>query len=147
VSVLQARLGHSLPGPLDHLRREIYSDNSPLRSNLASSQDDVYPPSATEIHHYIAGFKAREAGGVTATSGEVESDLWNQGKLFLTVEPLFYRVARTGLPLARSDAPCTACFSEFAVAGSDQLSRSAGAHTSYLLATCSTAASTSSAYS
>ena len=51
---MQARLSYSLLGPLDHLRRAIYADDSPLRSDFLSSQDDVYAATASEIYNHIA---------------------------------------------------------------------------------------------
>jgi hypothetical protein len=85
VSVLQACLSHSLLGPLDHLMREIYSDYSPLRSDFVSSQNNVYPASATEIYNHVSRLKVRETGGVATTPREVESNLWHQGKLLLAI--------------------------------------------------------------
>ncbi len=76
VSVFHARLSHSLLCMLDHLRCEIDSDNSTLWADLVSSQDYVYPSSATEIHNHVAWSKARETSRVTTTAREIECKLW-----------------------------------------------------------------------
>jgi len=64
---LRACLGHGLLRALKHLRSEIYSDHSTLWSHLASSQDDVYPPAATEVHDHLSGLKVCKPCGIAAT--------------------------------------------------------------------------------
>lgn len=65
--ILQACFSHSLLGPLDHLRRAIYSDHSSLRSDPASRQNDVYPAPTAEIYNHLARLKVRETRRVTTT--------------------------------------------------------------------------------
>jgi hypothetical protein len=74
---LKACFGHSLLRSLNHLRSEIYPDNSAWFPDFVSSENDIYPTTATEINNYIAQLKIREASGIATTSGEIESILWN----------------------------------------------------------------------
>jgi len=99
------------------LRRAIYSDYSSLRSDFVSSQDDVYPASAAEIYNYITSLNVCETSRVATTPREVESNLWHQGKLRLTVESLIHCIARTGLSLAGSTGLyVAACLGKLAIA-------------------------------
>ncbi len=134
VSVLQACLNHSLLGSLDHLVSEIYPNYHPLRPNLVSRQYDVYTAAAAEIYHHFAGLKVGEPGWIAATPREVKRDFGQERKLFLAINPQFYRVARTGLSLARSTGLfLSACFSKFAVAVLDHLSDFVNVHLAFLL--------------
>ena len=67
VPVLQACFSHRLLGPLEHLRRAIYSDYSSLRSDFVGSQDDVYPAPTAEIYNHVARLKVRETSRVATT--------------------------------------------------------------------------------
>jgi hypothetical protein len=103
-----------------------------LFTNLASSQYDVYSTATTEIHNHITWLKVREAGRVTTSPREVESDLRNRGKRFLVIEPLINSKARTGLLLAGSAGLLVAaCFSEFSVAVLHNLVDSVSFHFSH----------------
>ena len=57
--------------------RAIYSDHSPLRSDLVGSKDDVYPASAAEIYNHITRPNTCESSGVPTTPREVESHFWH----------------------------------------------------------------------
>jgi hypothetical protein len=38
-------------------------------------QDDIYASPAAQVHDYLTRLEARKTGGVTAASGEIQSDL------------------------------------------------------------------------
>ncbi|MBI2357598.1 MAG: hypothetical protein HYV04_01555, partial [Deltaproteobacteria bacterium] len=46
---------------------EIYADHPSLGAYLVSSENDIYPAAATEIHNHVTRPKVREAGGVATT--------------------------------------------------------------------------------
>jgi hypothetical protein len=64
---LQSRLSHSLFCSLNHLRGEIYADYFALFPNFVSSQNDVYPAAATEVHDHLTGLKVRKASRIATT--------------------------------------------------------------------------------
>jgi hypothetical protein len=111
------------------LRGEIYADYSTLFPNFVSSQNDVYPAAAAEIHGHLTGLKVRKASRVATTPREIESNLRYYVKLFLAIELRVNCIARTGLSLARSTGLLvTTCFGEFAVTDHNRLFDFVGNH-------------------
>jgi hypothetical protein len=104
-----------------------------LRPGLAGSQDDIYPPSATEIHNRVARSKARETNRIAATAGEIERELRQRGELVPPVKRLTDRKAQTGLSLTGSAGLLvTTLFGEPAIAALDRLFDIPGLHFSSL---------------
>jgi hypothetical protein len=50
------------------LRGEIYTNYSTSFPNFVSSENDVYPAAATEIHDHLTGLKVRKASRIAATT-------------------------------------------------------------------------------
>jgi hypothetical protein len=70
------------------LRSKIYTDDSAFFPDFVSSQNDIDPATATEIHDNIPRLKVRKTGWVATSPGEIERCLRSQGKLFFAIKPL-----------------------------------------------------------
>jgi hypothetical protein len=72
VPLLQSRSNHSFLCTFNHLRRKIYTDDSAFFPDFASSQNNIDPATATEIHDNIPRLKVRKSSGIATSPGEIE---------------------------------------------------------------------------
>jgi hypothetical protein len=75
------------------LRSKIYTDDSAFFPDFASSQNDIDPATAAEIHDNIPRLKVCKTGWIATSPGEIERYLRSQVKLLLAIKPLTNRIA------------------------------------------------------
>jgi hypothetical protein len=70
------------------LRSKIYTDDSAHFPDFASSQNDIDPATAAEIHDNIPRLKVCKTGWITTSPGEIERYFRGQGKLLFAIKSL-----------------------------------------------------------